>query len=1235
MRAFHCLPLLATLALMVTASAQPPSPLARLEDEAWQKFMAGDLRGARDALIGASDGGGTAAGELHWTLAAAWTRTLGDWPRLVGALQAAEPKCQDPALADRMRVLLLEGAQASGDVDGTLAATRRAGCLHDWWLIGPFDNERGAGFQRELPPEKGVRLDAEVEGKKRPVRWRRLPVRAAPGGRVDVDALVRPNDQVLCYFTTVLHARQATDALLRLGCEESFVVWLNGTRLQAADLRRPFAYDQNAVTLPLQPGPNLLLLKLCEQEGDYSFAARLTATDGAPLADRVTERSEPEDIAAAAAQQPRSTAQPGREPGMLAAWDQPSADRRERMRMAWLLHLRRADDFNDRRDRRLAAELVASSPADALTRFLLAETRLRPLQHQAEKEDNARRHDYEAVLALDPEFVPALLALARLDLESVGAAGRCEQLCLRALRKAPASWQARCLRAKALRQLRLDVLALRELEQAKAACTPLAPELAQELAGALESAGDVDGACQALAAAARADFSAPRVERHLQAAWRAGRTEDAARVLQDAQRLLPFAASLHRGAARHAEARGQLAEAMTRWQAWLALCPEDDAGWVDLARVRGRLDDADGERDALRQALSLNPNLKDSRRLLEFLESDQRPFYQPYELDGDAVVAADPGPPADAAAANDATWHVLSQRVVTAYRGGTTGEYRHSITRVLTDEGARRLDTYAVRHWPGEQRARLLSVRVVKKDGQVQRPRLRGEYVDLPPLAPGDLVEIRERVDDLQPTFFGDMFGLEHLFVPEDGSPCGRAELVLVLEPGRDYRVQHKNGAPPPERSVDAGQRTVLRCAMRSLPRRPLEERRPEAEELEPLVRVTTYRDWQEFGAWWWNLIRKQIEVSPAIRSKVQELTVGLTSEQQKIAALHRFVTTGVRYTAWEFGVHGYKPYSTPAIYDRRHGDCKDKALLLNAMLGEIGIEAWPVLIHADDPRRVDDLELPMVGHFNHCISYLPPADGRGELYLDGTAIYHDPATLPAMDQGAQVLVVRDQGSELKAIPYAPAEANVDQREATLVLEPDGDARITDEHRPVRNHAVRVREELGNERELRKEKLERELGQRYGQVRIEDIQTSDLLDLGQPVVVRVALQATGVLPPQNDVIRLKATFEPSPLLPLARAERRATPLLLGIPGTQRARLTYEVPPDWTIDGLPAPALLQSRFGALHVVWTQTGRQVQVERELVLSSTRVEPQEYGEFRAFAQAVEEADRRTAPVRKGNGR
>ncbi len=102
-------------------------------------------------------------------------------------------------------------------------------------FIGPFDNTSGRGFETVYPPEEEVLAGKEPDfgtdyaGKDHPVRWRRLPP-VSPLGRVDLRTLLSPADEVVVYVRTVVRARRATTATLRLGTPGPTRVWLNGER---------------------------------------------------------------------------------------------------------------------------------------------------------------------------------------------------------------------------------------------------------------------------------------------------------------------------------------------------------------------------------------------------------------------------------------------------------------------------------------------------------------------------------------------------------------------------------------------------------------------------------------------------------------------------------------------------------------------------------------------------------------------------------------------------------------------------------------------------------------------------------------------------------------------------------------------------------------------------------------------------------------------------------------------
>src|SRR5579884_4068991 len=140
-------------------------------------------------------------------------------------------------------------------------------------------------------------------------------------------------------------------------------------------------------------------------------------------------------------------------------------------------------------------------------------------------------------------------------------------------------------------------------------------------------------------------------------------------------------------------------------------------------------------------------------------------------------------------------------------------------------------------------------------------------------------------------------------------------------------------------------------------------------EAAKPNVQFSTFRSWQEIGAWYNDLQRPQLTVTPQIHAKVAELTKGLTSDDAKARAIYEYVSTRFHYVSLSFGVGRYQPHPAEDVLENEYGDCKDKHTLLATMLKAAGIEAWPALINGE---RKLDVDMPSPGQFNHVITYVP-----------------------------------------------------------------------------------------------------------------------------------------------------------------------------------------------------------------------------------------------------------------------
>ena len=1128
---------------------------------------------------------------------------------------------QDPSFADQLRLFLLIDRVSAGDTARANEHADALGFVRDLWICGPFDNDRGAAFARELPAEASFDAGSSFPGKVRPVSWRRLEDQNRRGA-LPVGEALRPAEQVACLLAFTIEAKSATHAALVLGTSGSFVVRCNGVPVGKRDADRRFAFDQDAIVLPLQAGSNLVVVKACHQEnGLFVTSFRVRKPEGGSHPDLAVTAA-PAAMARAASTQPREA--DGAVRASLGARSLLTAEESHGMDALWLSLLwlqRAADPENARRDHQFAQVAAAELPELPQARLMLAATRIRNAKTNAELDENERRADYESILAKDPQHIEALALLGNLVLTTTGMADKAAEFAQRALAVAADHEPSMLLLAEADRQRGLEPVAERRLRAHAASATASVDFLRQSM----QSIDDAGASMRELAKATlrRITENSSDERDHLAAASRwlgEGNRAAALASLDRAQELRPLSRRIFEMRANLAEADGDFEGSLTHWGAWLSCCPDDDEAHAAQARLHGLLGRKDDQIEALRAAIECNPNRRDDQRYLEFLAAEATPFHLAWEIDAKDLRSV-PTPEASATN-NDGLFHLLRHRVVQAHKNGTTSQYWHVMTRVLTESGVRALSSWRLPYYPGDQRGRLLACTVHKADGTKEEPKLRGAGVSLPSLRPGDIVEIKGRVDDLAPSFFGEYFGLQHFLAAEDGSAVHRSELVVLAEPGRDYRHQCVNGAPEPEQQKLQDGTIAYRIALSSLERIKPEPGQPDAKERAPLVRFTTFRDWDHFASWWWNLIRGQMQATQAMKDKVAELTRNCTTQEQRIAAIYQFVSTDIRYEAWEFGVHGYKPYATSVIYERRHGDCKDKALLLCALLSEIDVKAHPVVIFADDMRSEDDLALAMIEHFNHVIAYMPAQDGREAMFLDGTATLHPMGTLPEMDQGAKVVAVDDGKALVVDVPWTTPEQNDDRIRWDLEVR-DADLRGTQVETPTGNAAVRLRTELSAEPARRKEKLERQLVSRFGSVQVGEVSASEPLDLAAPVRLQVGFQPKELGAKNGVEWQLPSTFAEEPLAQIVAEPERTTPLLLGVPRGDTRTVAYKLPPGYRPKSLPEPVSEDGPFGAFSMRWRLEGDSVLVDRTLALRSPRVEPKDYAAFRDFVSAMRAAD------------
>lgn len=215
------------------------------------------------------------------------------------------------------------------------------------------------------------------------------------------------------------------------------------------------------------------------------------------------------------------------------------------------------------------------------------------------------------------------------------------------------------------------------------------------------------------------------------------------------------------------------------------------------------------------------------------------------------------------------------------------------------------------------------------------------------------------------------------------------------------------------------------------------------------------FATWQEMGKWYLKLINGRRDTSPQINQEVTTLTASAATPLDKMRALAQFVQHDVRYVAIELGIGGFQPHAASEIFSHHYGDCKDKATLLSAMLSQIGVESFYIVIN--DERGSVTPETPAnIGAFDHVVLAikLPPNVSDPSLVATinhphlGKLLYFDPTNdlIPFGEIGGYLqenygLLVTSDGGELVELPKQAPAMNSIARTGKLTLDASGTLR--------------------------------------------------------------------------------------------------------------------------------------------------------------------------------------------------
>lgn len=247
-------------------------------------------------------------------------------------------------------------------------------------------------------------------------------------------------------------------------------------------------------------------------------------------------------------------------------------------------------------------------------------------------------------------------------------------------------------------------------------------------------------------------------------------------------------------------------------------------------------------------------------------------------------------------------------------------------------------------------------------------------------------------------------------------SPTLDASFRVLLEPGATPRIYRTDDSPQPtiRTTADAVEVTMRGKAIPAVVN---EEGYPNWYQPYPQAQVAVDQGWADVVAWGLPLYPEVKELPAELESKLRSWRA-LADDGQRATAALRAVQDEVRYFGVEMGENTHRPASPSETWQRRFGDCKDKAYLLATLLRRMDIEAAPALVSMERGRAVADF-VPSASDFDHVI-VRARVEGK-TVWMDPTITQQggDPASVNLSAYG-MVLPLVAGGAALQAVD-APA----------------------------------------------------------------------------------------------------------------------------------------------------------------------------------------------------------------------
>lgn len=571
-----------------------------------------------------------------------------------------------------------------------------------------------------------------------------------------------------------------------------------------------------------------------------------------------------------------------------------------------------------------------------------------------------------------------------------------------------------------------------------------------------------------------------------------------------------------------------------------------------------------------------------------------------------------------------------------------TGEFtstEHSVLKILTDKGKQ---TVATRKLPYHRRystVKVLLARVIKKDGRavpvppesikdgtleeaqamnILDENFRRISVVFPSVEVGDSAEMMVETHS-RPLIQGHY---NDFTVFQGMEPVLRKEVTIEGPASKPLRYVVRDGRLEFSQQKK-GDRVIYRWRATNLPKIEQELAMGSAADFAARVLASTFKDWKELSRYGDSLNAGKVDTNEALKAKVAELTKDGATKEDKILAIFRYVSQKVRYMGSSMDLGAFiEPHPATYTFEKQYGVCRDKSILMMAMLKEIGVKAYDAMINVS---RSTDPEIPLI-YFEHAIC--------GVVMDDGKIVYMDP-TLELSSSfgetyvgGRSVLLLDEKGKDLIHVPPIPAGENLGSVRGETQLLADGSLQGKVRISGKNFYDFVLRSVAKQVPAFQFPMVFQQLGQNLAStIKVENVKPGEFADLTKPYEISFEYKARDYVVDIGNLVMFRIPFSTQAFdiisvgifQLLGDRKDRTTPIFLFAPRGCREEETITIPSGFVIKAVPDPVSIREGPVSLALTAAAKGQEVIFTSDFRIEVSSLDPQGYQALRKVVKGL----------------